>query len=733
MPPGIDLASRFVLAETRAEIAEIDSGEFSRRSAFVSSWGKEEKWGTTSFVWSLGEQSTVRFYINRLRRLEIEISCWAFVTETLPMQTVIVTCNGLSVGTIQLSNRYGPGDTYQLELPESSLLVGDNQLTFTYGYVARPVDHGINEDNRQLAVAWSWLRFRGIKDIKVPFIGEEEEASALTLPVGSEVRYYLQVSPEDEIVVAEISGAGWLPSDARLELVVEPMDDPATTTVLEPEQWSQGPIHLPLKVSQETIARLTLRASLADTGRRTRGRLILRQPMLSPGSAERVALSTSAVSLPVSGRPNIVIYTIDALRADHLGCYGYQKPTSPQIDAFASDATLFANLVAQSSWTKSTIASLFTGLLPSTHQANTAEESLPEGVETLAERAQELGYQTAGFTTNGVVGAMFGFNQGFESYETLSESMSTKEIHQLSDQLHQAAVSWLDNRDVNRPFLLYLHSTDPHSPYYPREPFRNQFAGGVDPAIGEHSFVTSLTQNQRAVTEGLAEQLVSLYDAEIAFNDASFGMLVDELKKRGLYDQTILVLCSDHGEEFFDHGRWEHGLSLYQEQLHIPLIIRFPDGRGAGQTIADPVQQIDIMPTLLAAVGGSAGPGVQGRSFLGLVDQTERGTVSRPIYSELSKVKQRRVEIVRVGDLKLIHNITYDRPRPVYELYDLASDPGEQQQPPVGNPILLGYLKSVMAAARSKSENRFEAVTVDLDPELAAQLEALGYLGDGAP
>ena len=534
--------------------------------------------------------------------------------------------------------------------------------------------------------------------------------------------------PDGELQLEGLTVWGGRSDEARLEIIVEGRGVAPKSMTLEPDSEEQRPTALGIGHEAPTIAMLTLRSR--PGAQSAKGGLRLVDPSVIGGSEELATAGAGrldpASDLPDFGRPNVLIYVIDALRADHLGCYGYPKPTSPAIDAFAAQATLFENAVAQSSWTKSTMGSVFSGMGPSRHGANSATDILPEEIETLAERVGKLGWQTAGFITNGVVSSLFGFDQGFGTYVRLGEDNTSSEIHKLSDQLNLEISRWFEDHDSERPFFMYVHASDPHAPYYPREPYRGRFAAGLEPEIGLHDRVTALTQARASVEDDTANNLMALYDGEIAFNDASFAALIQMLEDNDLLDSTLVILMSDHGEEFYDHGRWEHGLTLYSEQLHIPLIIRFPHRSWHGVKVPDIVQQVDILPTVLDVVGADVPAGLEGRSLVRLAARPGQQGARPPVISVLDKVESRNVESIVWGRYKLIHYLVYDQPRPELELFDLALDPGETRNLATEEPILVGYLKTILSAARE--DRGYEALDAELDDEMRAQLEALGYL-----
>ena len=301
--------------------------------------------------------------------------------------------------------------------------------------------------------------------------------------------------------------------------------------------------------------------------------------------------------------PDLVVYLIDTLRADHLGCYGYPRPTSPRIDAFARQAVRVREARAQSSWTKPAVATLLTGLYPVSHGAQRRSQGLDASVVTLAERLSTRGYETAYFGTNPTVTAKFGFEQGFSEFHYLSQPRGRRRGHVDASEIHREVVAWLDRRDRAKPFFLVVHTLDPHDPYRPREPYRARFAADVDVetacCIRPHELAALDAEGARA----RARAMIDLYDGEIAQNDAAFGELLDELERRDLYDRAAILLTSDHGEEFFDHGGWRHASTLYEEVLRVPFLFRLPGGAHGGGAIDGPVDQIDVAPTLLELAG----------------------------------------------------------------------------------------------------------------------------------
>ncbi len=356
-------------------------------------------------------------------------------------------------------------------------------------------------------------------------------------------------------------------------------------------------------------------------------------------------------------RPNVVVYVVDCLRADHVGAYGYPLGTTPNLDALAEDGVLLSNLTSCAPWTKPSTACLFTSLLPTFHQARTVDDALARERTTVAEVFRDAGYSTAAWVANPVIDPrVFFFNQGFDrwvdlrSFEERSRRENIHDIETDAAEITRQVVPWLEEHR-KETFFLYLHSLDLHFGYQPRPPFDAKFV--------------------RRDSTGL-ERDRELYDNELAYNDAEIGKLVAELKRLGLYDDTLLFVTSDHGEEFGEHGEARHGKTLYQQALHIPGILKLPGSRNKGRRPEALASNIDAAPTLLALAGVDAPEEFQGRSLLDVIEKDAART-DRRVFSEV--VAPNFVSYA-VRDQRYKHVKTLV-PELSASLYDLEADPGE--------------------------------------------------------
>ena len=295
--------------------------------------------------------------------------------------------------------------------------------------------------------------------------------------------------------------------------------------------------------------------------------------------------------------PNVLVYLIDTLRADHLSAYGYHRETSPHLEQLAADGVRFERASSQAPWTRPSVASLFTSMLTTYHGASTDSGLAPE-LSTLAELFRDAGYDTAAIVSNAHVHApTLNFEQGFAHFEETAPDAPAGEVH-------RHVYSWLERRHPG-PFCLYVHTLDPHSPYDPPEETAGAYRSAADLAAPK----LTGEQIEKRTADGTLDlddlrRIIDRYDEEILYADREFGRLVERLRELGLYEDTIIVVLSDHGEEFLEHGKIGHGSHLWEELLHVPLIVKLAGAdRPRGAEVAEPVRVIDVLPTLADLVG----------------------------------------------------------------------------------------------------------------------------------
>ena len=466
---------------------------------------------------------------------------------------------------------------------------------------------------------------------------------------------------------------------------------------------------------------------------------------------------------PTDPRPNVVLVSIDTLRADHLGSYGYERDTSPFLDSLAARGKLFENAFAQASWTLPSHMSLFTSTYPGTHRVETSRRALSPAIPTLTERLRDAGYATAGYVSWIYLKSEYGFGRGFDRYVELlpDESQVDSATHHSvrAEAFVERSLEWVSEtaeaRDEGplrgKPWFLFLHLFDPHMSYEPPLDMAQRF----DPSLegveaGSHEFLSQYIDGLHdgdapAVPPDVLRRAKALYDGEIRYVDEALRRFFGELESQGLLENTVVVVTSDHGEEFDDHGSMEgHQWTLYDEVLRVPL---FVVGPGVEPGVEDRmVQSIDVAPTILDLVGFATRaevpgtveeqvPGTfEGRSLLPLL----RGEENEAEWDELNFSQIRRFNLkwaLRTPRHKLIYNQTpetNENGMPVragFELYDLVTDPAEQHN--VFDPDD-PETRELMGRLRQLIGDRPDFGTGDapiLSDEERQRLEALGYSG----
>lgn len=468
---------------------------------------------------------------------------------------------------------------------------------------------------------------------------------------------------------------------------------------------------------------------------------------------------------PPSGPPRgLVVVVIDTLRADHLGGYGYERPTSPRMDALAADAVLFRQAISPAPWTLPSLATLMTSLYPSVHGANApsrlddfewyfdpgsfeAFSSLHPSRTTLAEVLRDAGFATFGAVQGSYPTSVFGMGQGFDRYR---QNRTPGVRFDVED-----ALAWLDEEQPDR-FFIYLHVIEVHAPYRPvsihkglemrldrdRRPYYEEavaeerrrfletdfdpgYAGEVD---GSLENLRVLSPARKRLPPADLRQLVALYDRGIVYVDHWIGELEDGLRERGLLDELAFVVTSDHGEEFLDHGRLEHSVSYYEEMLNVPLIVRVP-GEGRGTVVDETVGLVDVMPTLLDVLGVPGPEGMQGRSLRGLW-RGEASTAAEGPVEYLAEASRRRGSVLRGPGFKYIRTPSPGGARE--ELYDLRVDPTESKNRCGSDRRACRAYRQRLSARVSEQRDRASALAApevtEIDDQTRDQLEALGYV-----
>lgn len=488
------------------------------------------------------------------------------------------------------------------------------------------------------------------------------------------------------------------------------------------------------------------------------------------GAGEEAPLAPEPPALARGSAPNIVLFTVESLRPDRVGAYGGKSrsrpevPLTPVLDALAAEAVVYGDAHSVTSWTLASHASLFTGLYPSAHQTRRSTDLLDASYRTLAERLRERGYDTAGVVSGPYLRKTHNLHQGFRHYhdEIASESMARSHGDTTNPRVFDTLRRTIDSElDPSRPFLLFAYLWDPHYDYLPPGDYEAMFQGGDCESIDVRNYETTDTVHP-GIRPGQLSYVSSQYEGEIRWTDRHLGEFFDFLRAKGLWDDTVVIVTADHGEEFFDHGEKGHYHNVYAESVRVPLIVKYARGGAVGRD-ERLASLVDVVPTALELAGAPATGPLDGRSLLG-----KDPGAGRSIFYELLSVwrvadgqasgaksglpsflsglatfwnfvtsggsppavatRTRSWEGVRRGDHKLVVSADLGR----RELYDVRRDPAEKTDVAAAHPDLVRELEAEIAAwkagARRTASQFRKGGEAALTPAETEHLRSLGYL-----
>lgn len=475
-----------------------------------------------------------------------------------------------------------------------------------------------------------------------------------------------------------------------------------------------------------------------------------------------------------SERPslNIVLLVIDALRADHLSCYGYPRMTSPNIDSIASEGVIFTNAFSNSCWTQPSITTILSSLYLSSHNVYKLTSGLSDKVKLLPEELKKKGFSTAIISSNTFISPLYGFDQGVDFFYTIQPSVIkhlslgiiindfSKKLkiknplyfliyleHLIlkgrfpdptAERLNNVLFDWIDSIN-GKSFFAYLHYNDVHDPYLPPAPYDEMFL-----SLSHSEIHSSLKQALKITPPAFAvgrmpdslsleeklNYLISQYDGGIGYMDSCIGELIEELRKRKILDQTLIIITADHGEEFFEHGGWGHSwIKLYDKNIHIPLIMRYPKKIPPGTIITELVQHVDLMPTMLdmSEIDLNSYKQMQGYSLKQLINQGDERFNNRFVISEsILNRKENFIKAIRNHKNKLI--LSDIRGKSELLLFDLALDPEEKVNIADREPRKKAYLLQQLIKFINNLPQYGYAEQLTIDDETRERLKALGYI-----
>jgi arylsulfatase A-like enzyme len=440
-------------------------------------------------------------------------------------------------------------------------------------------------------------------------------------------------------------------------------------------------------------------------------------------------------------KPNVILISIDTLRADHLGTYGYDRTTSPNMDALARESAVFLNTYASSPWTLPSHVSMLTSLSGLNHQVYYREEKMDPALLTLADLLRRKDYFCSAITGGAFVSPIFGFSKGFDSYEIRGADFRDNDQ---TEQCFEGVSRWLDD-NAGKNFFLFIHTYQPHSPYHSPAPYNEMFLR-KNPKRLSFDVLTDLSKGLfMKLADADRQNIMGLYDGEIRYTDEKLiKPLVEKLQQIGIYERTMFIITSDHGEQFYDHGSWNHGNFLYEDVLKVPLIIKFPDSKFHGRNSSTIVRVIDILPTILEELGIDFDEkSFDGQSLLMILNGKEKedriflADMADPNDTAASSRFPQRIAM-NSGRLKIILNREFrkeyldslpERPPsvPPIELYDIRADPAEKMNIADKMADLVRRMTGQMNGLYKNVQKR-QMPKTQMTKELEDQLRALGYI-----
>ncbi len=454
----------------------------------------------------------------------------------------------------------------------------------------------------------------------------------------------------------------------------------------------------------------------------------------------------------LAGRPNILLISIDSLRADHLGAYGYPRATSPAIDALAAEGVRFEHVMSSSSWTLPSHATLFTGLPMAAHGCSSKHPRLTPAARTLAEQLGDAGYRTAGFWSGPYLHPVFGLDQGFDDYVSCAnfgyykdkqaggQGRANTQSHRdvTNPKLTESVLQWMRDwkaESSSAPFFLFVHMWDVHYDFFPPAPYDTLF----DPDYQGPMDGTRMRQVPgKLLAAADMQHSRALYDGEIAWTDQHVGQILGELEALGWKENTVVVVTADHGEEFWERGEFGHRKTLFEESVRVPLVLRLPGGAHAGAVVPDPVGLLDIAPTLLALAHRAhiTNPDLlPGQSLLPLIEESKTSK-PRTRFAELWRPQAGASRVMlREGDWKFLFDSESDV---MLGAWKLSQDAGELHN-------RLDAAGDLPASLRDAAQAEYQALRKlersdplgarstgpanELPENVANELDGLGYTG----
>lgn len=749
----IDFVDMFSYVAQEFETEHVDFGDKdnSDRKYLKVGWGsawRDEK-GDKTFRWAYGRQSQVEIYISDISNKLVRMEYASFNPPDQPVQIADIYLNENHLTQIEFKQ---DGD-HSFEIPSHALTYGMNLLTFYWKYPRASRTFRDKKVKRKFNVRFYGMILtdqaeREIKGKRKEEISasKSEGVSFFSLPPGGILEYFVTL-PKDPVLKFKLFSSEKPKINSQVHVAVYNEKGREIVWNYQAGGYDESVEHeIDLKKFSSQTVRIVFSSSIESED----GSIVSwvnpaiytssarYQPAFWESGREMRADSERDKGRKISRKANVFIYLVDTLRADHLSCYGYEKKTSPFIDKFAQDGLLFENCFANASWTRPAVASLLTGLYPIKHRAENRKLSLD--VMMLSEILDSHGFSTAYLTSNANVSENVNFSQGIDSYTMIYQTREDGSDRYYSSELLNAEFfKWIEESTSSseEPLFAYIHTMDPHGPYSPAEPFLKFERKDLEKGRKHLGFTDNLYKRRGSgeLTDEDIEYAESLYDCEILHNDYHFGEFIEFLKERGLYNDSIIIFIADHGEQFMEHGGLTHGTSIFNEEIHVPLIIKFPGTEFAGQRSDIYMSQVDVFSTILGYLGMDLPPEVDGIDLLPIIGKENLSrTILIKSYRDIeknfvgfieSKNRMKHIADYRGVDLKnMVRYQVYDLQKDFKESADLHKNRGLFHFKSIKFQIDYVLEKLEKSAFRREGEIDYNK----LDPKIIEELKALGYI-----
>lgn len=750
-----DLVQMLSVSERAQATAEISCQSPSVRRSLWKGWRIFRLPDGSNVCWTNRGRATLTTHLARVapRKVTIQLSTHPDgSSKNWPHQFVDVIWNGRRITSGAGVEMTWGANSISLEVPSAVQRIGPNQIDLLPRYWTFNERGPLNAETEHVGVRFHNLELSESPIMPVAAVPEHSDG-AVRQPANSLVTYY-SVVPNGNTEIAV--DASCQPSEAtgrgasRASFIVAITDTNGNQSVLCDRDvkglagGESASIRGTLGEHAGEAVAITVSVCEVPTGE---GAL----PLPASACSWRARLTaTEKERLPdptgLRGSYNVFVVLLDALRADRLSPYGNRAFPTTVAAELANDGVTFVNAFSNSSWTRPSVASMFSGVYPSVHQMFTYTTTLPPNLRTLPEELRAAGYATLAVSQNSNVSKAFGFSRGFEEFHELvrcgergCEMQTDYDAERRKGPEHLAALIWEQyvdpflTRNNGRPFFVYLHAIDPHDPYDALPPFGPEPSerGNAMFAIGTQALFNLVNSGRTVLSAADFAVLASNYDGEVRYMDRVVGHLRDRLDERGLLRRTVFVVLADHGESFGEHGTLGHGTSLHGELLRVPWIMSLKGVLPSARARVS-AQLVDVAPTLLDLVGLSIPGGFQGKSLLPYVLATDAGT-SRPTFARHLTDSGYLVdfESVQRGDWKLILQ-SHPQRQPDEELFNVRADPAETNDRAATEWVVAGALKQLLRWRRTADlalqVKQHRVAREDIDSTVLENLRALGYV-----